>query len=174
MEGGKEIKELEINEQIRDSKVRLIDQNGDQIGVCEIERALDLANDQGLDLVKISPNAKPPVCKILDYGKYRYEMQKREKEAKKNQKIIKVREMKMTPNIEENDMLVKADKVKEFLNNGDKVKISVRFRGREMGHTEKGVDVLEQFFKMIEDLAVIDKPAKLEGRNMVMYVLPKS
>jgi len=174
LEGGKEIKELEINEQIRDSKVRLIDQNGDQIGVCEIERALDLANDQGLDLVKISPNAKPPVCKILDYGKYRYEMQKREKEAKKNQKIIKVREMKMTPNIEENDMLVKADKVKEFLNNGDKVKISVRFRGREMGHTEKGVDVLEQFFKMIEDLAVIDKPAKLEGRNMVMYVLPKS
>ena len=174
MEGGKEIKELEINEQIRDSKVRLIDQNGDQIGVCEIERALDLANDQGLDLVKISPNAKPPVCKILDYGKYRYEMQKREKEAKKNQKIIKVREMKMTPNIEENDMLVKADKVKEFLNNGDKVKISVRFRGREMGHTEKGVDVLEQFFKMNEDLAVIDKPAKLEGRNMVMYVLPKS
>lgn len=174
MEGGKEIKELEINEQIRDSKVRLIDQNGDQIGVCEIERALDLANDQGLDLVKISPNAKPPVCKILDYGKYRYEMQKREKEAKKNQKIIKVREMKMTPNIEENDMLVKADKVKEFLNNGDKVKISVRFRGREMGHTEKGVDVLEQFFKMIEELAVIDKPAKLEGRNMVMYVLPKS
>ncbi len=174
MEGGKEIKELEINEQIRDSKVRLIDQNGDQIGVCEIERALDLANDQGLDLVKISPNAKPPVCKILDYGKYRYEMQKREKEAKKNQKIIKVREMKMTPNIEENDMLVKADKVKEFLNNGDKVKISVRFRGREMGHTEKGVDVLEQFFKMIEDLAVIDKPAKLEVRNMVMYVLPKS
>lgn len=174
MEGGKEIKELEINEQIRDSKVRLIDQNGDQIGVCEIERALDIANDQGLDLVKISPNAKPPVCKILDYGKYRYEMQKREKEAKKNQKIIKVREMKMTPNIEENDMLVKADKVKEFLNNGDKVKISVRFRGREMGHTEKGVDVLEQFFKMIEDLAVIDKPAKLEGRNMVMYVLPKS
>ena len=174
MEGGKEIKELEINEQIRDSKVRLIDQNGDQIGVCDIEKALDLAHEQDLDLVKVSPNAKPPVCRILDYGKYRYEMQKREKEAKKNQKIIKVREMKMTPNIEENDMLVKADKVKEFLNNGDKVKISVRFRGREMGHTEKGVDVLEQFFKMIEDLAVIDKPAKLEGRNMVMYVLPKS
>ena len=174
MEGGKEIKELEINEQIRDSKVRLIDQNGDQIGVCDIGKALDLAHDQDLDLVKVSPNAKPPVCRILDYGKYRYEMQKREKEAKKNQKVIKVREMKMTPNIEEHDMSVKADKVKEFLNDGDKVKISVRFRGREMGHTEKGVDVLEQFFKMIEDLAVIDKPAKLEGRNMVMYVLPKS
>lgn len=174
MEGGKEIKELEINEQIRDSKVRLIDQNGDQIGVCDIEKALDLAHEQDLDLVKVSPNAKPPVCRILDYGKYRYEMQKREKEAKKNQKVIKVREMKMTPNIEEHDMSVKADKVKEFLNDGDKVKISVRFRGREMGHTEKGVDVLEQFFEKIEDLAVIDKPAKLEGRNMVMYVLPKS
>ncbi len=174
MEGGKDIKDLEINEQIRESKVRLIDNNGEQIGVVDIEQAQDIADRAQMDLVKVSPNANPPVCRIMDYGKYRYEMQKKDKEAKKNQKIIKVREMKMTPNIEEHDMSVKADKVKEFLEDGDKVKISVRFRGREMGHTEKGEDVLRDFFEKIEDLAVIDKPAKLEGRSMVMYVLPKS
>lgn len=174
MEGGKDIKDLEINEQIRESKVRLIDNNGEQIGVVDIEQALEIADRASMDLVKVSPNANPPVCRILDYGKYRYEMQKKDKEAKKNQKIIKVREIKMTPNIEDHDMSVKADKVKEFLKDGDKVKISVRFRGREMGHTEKGEEVLKDFFEKIEDLAVIDKPAKLEGRNMVMYVLPKS
>ena len=174
MEGGKDIKDLEINEQIRESKVRLIDNNGEQIGVVDIEQAQDIADRAQMDLVKVSPNANPPVCRIMDYGKYRYEMQKKDKEAKKNQKIIKVREMKMTPNIEEHDMSVKADKVKEFLEDGDKVKISVRFRGREMGHTEKGEDVLRDFFEKIEDLAVIDKPTKLEGRSMVMYVLPKS
>lgn len=135
---------------------------------------MEVAENANLDLVKVAPQAKPPVCRIMDYGKYRYEMQKKDKEAKKNQKVIKVKEIKMSPTIEEHDLNVKANQAIKFLEDGDKVKISVRFRGRQMGHTDLGKEVLEWFFDQIKDYAQIDKPAKLEGRNMVMFVLPKS
>lgn len=144
------------------------------MGIVYIDRALEVAENSSLDLVKVAPQAKPPVCKIMDYGKYRYELQKKDKEAKKNQKTIRVKEIKMSPTIEEHDLKVKANQAVKFLEGGDKVKVSVKFRGRQMGHTDQGREVLDWFFDEISDYAQIDKPAKLEGRNMVMYVLPKS
>ena len=135
---------------------------------------MEIAENSNLDLVKVAPQAKPPVCKIMDYGKYRYELQKKDKEAKKNQKTIRVKEIKMSPTIEEHDLKVKTSQAVKFLEGGDKVKVSVRFRGRQMGHVEQGKEVLNWFFDEIKDYAQIDKPAKLEGRNIVMYVLPKS
>ena len=135
---------------------------------------MEIAENSNLDLVKVAPQAKQPVCKIMDYGKYRYELQKKDKEAKKNQKTIRVKEIKMSPTIEEHDLKVKTSQAVKFLEGGDKVKVSVRFRGRQMGHVEQGKEVLNWFFDEIKDYAQIDKPAKLEGRNMVMYVLPKS
>ena len=135
---------------------------------------MEIAENSNLDLVKVAPQAKPPVCKVMDYGKYRYELQKKDKEAKKNQKTIRVKEIKMSPTIEEHDLKVKTSQAVKFLEGGDKVKVSVRFRGRQMGHVEQGKEVLNWFFDEIKDYAQIDKPAKLEGRNMVMYVLPKS
>ncbi len=144
------------------------------MGIVDIDKALDVAENSSLDLVKVAPQAKPPVCKIMDYGKYRYELQKKDKEAKKNQKTIRVKEIKMSPTIEEHDLKVKANQAVKFLEGGDKVKVSVKFRGRQMGHTDQGREVLDWFFDEISDYAQIDKPAKLEGRNMVMYVLPKS
>ena len=135
---------------------------------------MEIAENSNWDLVKVAPQAKPPVCKIMDYGKYRYELQKKDKEAKKNQKTIRVKEIKMSPTIEEHDLKVKTSQAVKFLEGGDKVKVSVRFRGRQMGHVEQGKEVLNWFFDEIKDYAQIDKPAKLEGRNMVMYVLPKS
>lgn len=144
------------------------------MGIVETEKAMEIAENSNLDLVKVAPQAKPPVCKIMDYGKYRYELQKKDKEAKKNQKTIRVKEIKMSPTIEEHDLKVKTSQAVKFLEGGDKVKVSVRFRGRQMGHVEQGNEVLNWFFDEIKDYAQIDKPAKLEGRNMVMYVLPKS
>ena len=144
------------------------------MGIVETEKAMEIAENSNLDLVKVAPQAKPPVCKIMDYGKYRYELQKKDKEAKKNQKTIRVKEIKMSPTIEEHDLKVKANQAVKFLEGGDKVKVSVKFRGRQMGHTDQGREVLDWFFDEISDYAQIDKPAKLEGRNMVMYVLPKS
>ena len=144
------------------------------MGIVAIDKALEVAENSNLDLVKVAPQAKPPVCKIMDYGKYRYELQKKDKEAKKNQKTIRVKEIKMSPTIEEHDLKVKANQAVKFLEGGDKVKVSVKFRGRQMGHTDQGREVLDWFFDEISDYAQIDKPAKLEGRNMVMYVLPKS
>lgn len=144
------------------------------MGIVDIDKALEVAENSSLDLVKVAPQAKPPVCKIMDYGKYRYELQKKDKEAKKNQKTIRVKEIKMSPTIEEHDLKVKANQAVKFLDGGDKVKVSVKFRGRQMGHTDQGREVLDWFFDEISDYAQIDKPAKLEGRNMVMYVLPKS
>lgn len=144
------------------------------MGIVDIEKALEVAENSNLDLVKVAPQAKPPVCKIMDYGKYRYELQKKDKEAKKNQKTIRVKEIKMSPTIEEHDLKVKTNQAVKFLEGGDKVKVSVKFRGRQMGHTDQGREVLDWFFDEISDYAQIDKPAKLEGRNMVMYVLPKS
>lgn len=153
--------------------MRLIDHEGNQLGVVDLEKALDVAYNANLDLVKVAPQAVPPVCKVMDYGKYRYELQKKDKEAKKNQKIIRVKEIKMSPTIEEHDLNVKSTQAIKFLKDGDKVKVSVRFRGRQMGHLEHGNEVLDEFFGLISDYAQIDKPAKLEGRNMVMYVAPK-
>lgn len=144
------------------------------MGIVDIDKALEVAENSSLDLVKVAPQAKPPVCKIMDYGKYRYELQKKDKEAKKNQKTIRVKEIKMSPTIEEHDLKVKTNQAVKFLEGGDKVKVSVKFRGRQMGHTDQGREVLDWFFDEISDYAQIDKPAKLEGRNMVMYVLPKS
>ncbi len=135
---------------------------------------MDTSEERKLDLVMIAPTAKPPVCKIMDYGKYKYELAKKEKEARKNQKIINVKEIRLTPNIEIHDLQVKAKRANEFLKDGDKVKVSVRFRGREMGHTEIGRVVLNDFVKLISEVGTIEKAAKLEGRNMVMHLTPKS
>lgn len=138
------------------------------------KKAVDMAYSKKLDLVKVAPNAKPPVCRIMDYGKYKYELAKREKEARKNQKVINVKEVRMTPNIEEHDLNVKARRAIEFLNNGDKVKVSVRFRGREMGHTDAGKEVLSRFTEIIGENGTIDRRPRLEGRNMIMYMVPKT
>lgn len=167
------IKELQINEEIRDKEVRLIDVDGNQIGIVPIKKALDLAYERNLDLVKVAPNAKPPVCRIMDYGKYKYELAKKEKETKKKQKIINVKEVRLTPSIEEHDLKVKAKRANEFLQNGDRVKVSVRFRGRELGHTEIGKEVLMKFAELTSEYGAIEKQPKLEGRNMVMFIVSK-
>lgn len=165
-----EIKELQINEEIRDKEVRLIDSEGNQVGVVSRNKALDMAFDARLDLVKIAPNSKPPVCRIMDYGKYRYDMMKREREAKKKQQVINIKEIRLTPNIEEHDLNTKANQAKKFLDNGDRVKVSVRFRGREMGHTDMGRQVLDRFTELISEHGVVDKKPKMEGRNMIMFL----
>ncbi|MBZ2175941.1 translation initiation factor IF-3 [Schnuerera sp. xch1] len=168
------IKELQINEEIREREVRLIDSDGKQIGVVPIKKALNIAYEKKLDLVKVAPNAKPPVCKVMNYGKYKYEMSKKEKEAKKNQKVINIKEMRMSPNIEEHDLNVKAGKTIEFLKNGNKVKVSVRFKGRQLGHTEAGRKVLLKFAELTSEYGTIDKQPKMEGRNMVMFLVSKN
>ncbi|NLV76992.1 MAG: translation initiation factor IF-3 [Tissierellia bacterium] len=168
------IKELQINEEIREKEVRLIDVDGGQIGIVPTKKAIELAYEKKLDLVKVAPNAKPPVCRIMDYGKYKYELAKKEKEAKKKQKIINIKEVRMTPNIEDHDLNVKAKKAIGFLKNGDKVKVSIRFRGRELGHTDMGKEVLLKFAEATSEYGVIDKAPKMEGRNMIMYLVPKT
>ena len=144
------------------------------MGVVSFKRAMEVSTERNLDLVNVAPSAKPPVCKVMDYGKYKYELAKKEKEARKNQKIINVKEIRMTPNIEIHDLTVKANRAIDFLKDGDKVKVAVRFRGREMGHTQLGRVVLDDFFELISEFGKIEKPAKLEGRNMVMFVMPKA
>lgn len=148
--------------------------DGSQLGVVPTRKAMEIANERKLDLVNVAPTAKPPVCKILDYGKYKYEISKKEKEARKNQKTINVKEIRLTPNIETHDLNTKANRAIEFLKDGDKVKVSVRFRGREMGHTEMGKIVIDDFIKIVGDAGTIEKAAKLEGRNMIMFLAPKS
>ena len=165
--------EHQINEEIRDKEVRLIGSDGEQLGIVSIQQAQDAAVEKGMDLVKIAPQAKPPVCKILDYGKYRFEQAKREKEAKKKQKVIEVKEVRLSPNIEDHDMETKARMAVKFLQGGDKVKVSVRFRGRELTRTEVGKVVLDQFVKSIADYAEVEKTPKMEGRSMVMFLMPK-
>jgi translation initiation factor IF-3 len=162
-----------INEQIRDKEIRLIGENGEQLGIMSGKEANKLAREAELDLVKIAPTAKPPVCKIIDYGKYRYELARKEKEAKKKQKVTDVKEIRLSPNIDDNDLNTKANHARKFLSKGDKVKVSLRFRGREMAHTASSKTILDQFFSRLEDVAVIDKPAKLEGRNMTMFLSEK-
>jgi len=166
--------EMYINERIRVREVRLIGSDGEQIGIKPTQEALDLAYDEGMDLVMMSPNAKPPVCKIMDYGKFRFEQAKKAKEAKKNQKVINLKEMRLSATIDVHDMQVKAKNVNKFLKSGDKVKVSIRFKGRQMAHTENGLAVMQSFEKMIEEYGVVEKRAKMEGRNMFMILAPKS
>lgn len=160
------ISELMINEQIRDKEVRLIGEDGEQLGVMSARDALKLAKEAELDLVKIAPTAKPPVCKIIDYGKYRYEMARKEKEAKKKQKITDVKEIRLSPNIEDNDLGTKVNAARKFIEKGDKVKVTLRFRGREMAHMANSKVILDVFAEKLSDIAVVEKPAKLEGRSM--------
>jgi translation initiation factor IF-3 len=167
------ISELNINEQIRDKEIRLIGENGEQLGIMSAKEALKLAREADLDLVKIAPTAKPPVCKIIDYGKYRYEMARREKEAKKKQRVIDVKEVRLSPNIEANDMKTKANMARKFLEKGDKVKVTLRFRGREMAHMSSSKHILDDFAELLSDVSVIEKPAKLEGRSMQMFLAEK-
>lgn len=167
------ISELMINEQIRDREIRLIGEDGEQLGIMSARDAMKLAREANLDLVKIAPTAKPPVCKIIDYGKYRYEQARREKEARKKQKTIEVKEIRLSPNIDTNDLNTKVNQARKFVSGGNKVKVAVRFRGRELAHTAVGKTILEDFAQKLSDTAVIDKPAKLEGKSMVMFLVEK-
>lgn len=162
-----------VNEQIRDREVRVIGQDGKMLGIMSSKEAQKLAREADLDLVKISPNAKPPVCKIIDYGKFKYEQNRREKEAKKKQKTIEVKEIRFSPNIDTNDLNTKINQARKFLGNGNKLKVSVRFRGRELTHTSVGRAILENFAQQLSDIAVVDKPPKMEGRSMVMFLAHK-
>ena len=167
------ISELMINEQIRDREIRLIGEDGEQLGIMSARDAMKLAREANLDLVKIAPTAKPPVCKIIDYGKYRYEQARKEKEARKKQKTIEVKEVLLSPNIDTNDLNTKVNQARKFVSSGNKVKVAVRFRGRELAHTAVGKTILEDFAQKLSDIAVIDKPAKLEGKSMVMFLVEK-
>ena len=166
--------EQQINEQIRDKSIRLIGDDGSQLGIMSAREAMDLAEEKGLDLVKISPGAQPPVCKIMDYGKFRFEQSKKQKEAKKNQSVVTLKEMRLSATIDTHDLEVKAKSVSKFLKEGDKVKVSLRFRGRQMTHTDKGRQVMDLFFSMVQEDAVMEKSAKLEGRSMFMILAPKN
>ena len=159
-----------INEQIRDREVRLIGENGEQLGIMSARDAFKLAQEAELDLVKIAPTAKPPVCKIIDYGKYRYELARKEKEARKKQKVIDVKEVRLSPNIDTNDLNTKVGAARKFLEKGDKVKVTLRFRGREMAHMSKSKHILDDFAESLADIAVVDKHSKVEGRSMVMFL----
>ena len=162
-----------INEQIRDKEVRVIGQEGQQLGVMSPKDAMKLAREAEVDLVKIAPSAKPPVCKVIDYGKYRYEQARKEKDAKKKQKTVELKEIRLSPNIEANDLNTKMNAAKKFLAKGNKVKITLRFRGREMAHIDSSKHILEDFAEKLSDIAVVDKAPKLEGRSMTMFLTEK-
>ena len=162
-----------INEQIRDKEVRLVSEDGEQLGIMSSREALKMAMDAELDLVKIAPMAKPPVCKIIDYGKFKYEQTQKDKEAKKKQKTVELKEVRLSPNIDTNDLNTKVNQARKFVSGGNKVKVAVRFRGRELAHTAVGKTILEDFAQKLSDIAVIDKPAKLEGKSMVMFLVEK-
>jgi len=164
----------ELNEEIRDREIRLVGPDGAQLGIMSAAAALELAEEQELDLVKISPNATPPVCKIMDYGKFRFEQLKKEKEARKNQRIVEIKEVRMSPNIDTNDFNTKIKSAQKFLREGDRVKVTVRFRGREMAHTSIGHELLINFGGQCSELANIDKAPKLDGRHMSMFLSPKA
>ena len=170
---GTTISELMINEQIRDKEVRLIGEDGEQLGVMSAREAQKLAEEAGLDLVKIAPTAKPPVCKIIDYGKYRYELARKEKEAKKKQKVIDVKEIRLSPNIDTNDLNTKVNAARKFLTKGDKVKVTLRFRGREMAHMNSSKHFLDDFAASLSEVAVVEKAPKVEGRSMTMFLTEK-
>ncbi len=162
-----------INEQIRDKEIRLISETGEQLGIVSAKEALQKAQDAGLDLVKIAPTATPPVCKIVDYNKYRYEQMRKEKDAKKKQKVSELKEIRLSPNIDDNDLKTKANSARKFITHGDKVKVTLRFRGREMAHVQLGKEILDNFFALVEDVAALDKPTKMEGRSMMMFLTEK-
>jgi len=164
----------QINEDIRDKEVRLISEDGEQMGIMSAQDALEIAYEKDLDLVKISPNAKPPVCKFMDYGKYRFEQAKREKEARKNQHVVEIKEIRMSPGIDTHDFNVKLRNGQKFLNEGNRLKVTVRFRGREMAHTDIGANHLKKFAECCDEIASIDKNPKMEGRHMSMFLSPKT
>ena len=163
---------MQINEEIRDAEVRVVSADGQQLGVMSAREALALAGEKGLDLVKIAANAKPPVCKIMDYGKYKFEIAKREKENRKNQKTINIKEIQLSPSIDTNDLNTKCNHALRFLKNGDKVKVMVRFRGREVSHSEIGEALLLRFADTVKEFGNVEKQPKLEGRNMTMFLAP--
>lgn len=167
------ISELMINEQIRDREIRLIGEDGEQLGIMSARDAMKLAREANLDLVKIAPTAKPPVCKIIDYGKYKYELARKEKEARKKQKIIDVKEVRLSPNIDTNDLKTKVNAARKFLSKGDRVKVTLRFRGREMAHMHSSKHVLDDFAEQLKDVATVEKAPKVEGRSMTMFLTEK-
>ena len=167
-------KDIEINEEIHDKELRIIGSDGQQIGIMSANEALNLAEQSNLDLVKIAPQSNPPVCKIMDYGKYRFEQAKREKEARKNQHVVDIKEVRLSLNIDTHDFNTKLNNALKFIKHGDKVKVSIRFRGREMGHPEIGLETMKRFADACSETAVVEKAAKLEGRNMLMFLAPKS
>ncbi|NLD83862.1 MAG: translation initiation factor IF-3 [Clostridiales bacterium] len=162
-----------INQEIRDREVRLVDQNGTQLGVMSSRQALELAEEQQLDLVKIAPQAKPPVCKLMDYGKYRFEQSKREREIRKNQKVISLKEVRLSATIEDHDLDVRYRNAVRFLQDGNKLKVTIRFRGRQIAHSEIGAQVMKEFAERISEYGVVERRPMLEGRNMFMIVAPK-
>ena len=162
-----------INEQIRDKEVRLIGADGEQLGIVSSKEALKIAEEAGLDLVKIAPTAKPPVCKVIDYGKYRYEMARKEKEAKKKQKTVELKEIRLSPNIDTNDLNTKINSAKKFIEKGNKVKVTLRFRGREMAHMNQSKHILDDFAESLADVAVVEKAPKVEGRSIGMVLAEK-
>ena len=162
-----------INEQIRDREVRVISEAGEQLGIMSAREAMKLAEEAQLDLVKIAPKAQPPVCKIIDYGKYKYELARKEKEARKKQKTVEVKEVRLSPNIDTNDLNTKVNNAKKFLTKGNKVKVTLRFRGREMAHVQQSKHILDDFAETLADIAVVEKPAKMEGRAMSMVLTEK-
>lgn len=162
-----------INEQIKDREVRLIGANGEQLGIMSAREAQKHATEAELDLVKIAPTAKPPVCKIIDYGKYKYELARKEKEAKKKQKTIEIKEVRLSPNIDGNDLNTKVNNARKFLSKGNKVKVTLRFRGREMAHVQNGRQILEEFAQALSDISVTEKAPKMEGRSMTMFLTEK-
>ncbi|AYO30783.1 MAG: translation initiation factor [Thermoanaerobacteraceae bacterium] len=166
-------KEIQVNHEIKAREVRVIDPNGQQLGIMSLKEALRHAQEAQLDLVKIVPDAKPPVCKIMDYGKFKYEQSKREKEARKNQRIINIKEIRMNPNIEEHDFQVRVKNAQRFLKDGDKVKVTIKFRGREITHTKLGEEVLKKMADSVQEIGFIEKQPLIEGRNMIMVLSPK-
>ncbi|MBS7239686.1 MAG: translation initiation factor IF-3 [Acetatifactor sp.] len=162
-----------INEQIRDKEIRLIGENGEQLGIMSAREALKIAEEAELDLVKIAPTAKPPVCKIVDYSKYKYEQLRREKEAKKKQKTVEIKEIRLTPNIDTNDLNTKVNSARKFITKGDRVKVTLRFRGREMAHMSASKHILDDFAENLSDIAVVEKAPKVEGRSMTMFLTVK-
>ena len=163
----------QLNEEITDKEIRLIGENGEQLGIVSGEEALRTAEEQGLDLVKISPQATPPVCKLMNYGKYKFEQSKREKEARKNQHVVEIKEIRMSPGIDTNDLNVKMRNAMKFLKEGNRVKVTVRFRGREMAHSQLGYGIMQRFAEACADVGNVEKPAKLEGRSMIMFMNAK-
>ncbi len=170
---GKAIDYL-INEQIKDKEVRVIGAEGGQLGVMSIAEAREKADEAGLDLVRVSPNANPPVCKIIDFGKFRYELARKEKDAKKKQKVVEIKEVRLSPNIEENDLNTKVNQARKFLQKGNRVKVTLRFRGRELAYVNQSKVILDNFAELLSDISTVDKQAKFEGRSMFMFLAAKT